>query len=59
MHCSGALIMSDEDIFRGSSMYKVNMVNSAMKTIGAQKYNAKPTGFGIDRITIDTFNEEA
>jgi hypothetical protein len=30
-----------------------------MKTIGAQKFNAKPTGFGIDRITIDTFNEEA
>jgi hypothetical protein len=30
-----------------------------MNTLGAIKYNAKPSGYGMDRIPQDTFVEEA
>ena len=31
----------------------------AMHTVGATKYNLKPTGYGVNRITPDAFADEA
>ncbi|KAJ1345076.1 hypothetical protein BSLG_000591 [Batrachochytrium salamandrivorans] len=48
-----------EDISPLNNTVKTDCRISAMMTMGATKYNFKPLGYGVNRISSDTFVDEA
>ncbi|EGF78746.1 hypothetical protein BATDEDRAFT_90541 [Batrachochytrium dendrobatidis JAM81] len=43
----------------GRGYISIEQYREAMMTIGASKYNPKPLGYGVNRISSDTFADEA
>ncbi|KAI8905631.1 hypothetical protein EDD86DRAFT_241515 [Gorgonomyces haynaldii] len=43
----------------GKGYISLEQYKEAMETLGAKVYNQKPSGYGLDHITLDTFADEA